>query len=86
MIKTIVNCWNGLRKARHEPKNDDPGIMGSDGKKWMSLDRLLELKKKYAESKLDPDVLKDVSEDQHFFFMYPHDMTIHDVAPDEKKA
>lgn len=57
-------------------------MTGSDGKEWMNLEQLDALRRKYVESKLDPDVLKDVSKDQYYFFMYPHEVNVENVKPE----
>lgn len=58
---------------------------GPDGKKLLSAAELEELRVKYVDSKLDPEVLKDVSECQHVFFLYPHKIEMFDIKPDEAK-
>ena len=58
---------------------------GPDGKKMLNIQELEELRSKYVESKLDENVLKDVSECQLSFFLYPHLLTKHNIEPEKKK-
>ena len=57
---------------------------GPDGKRLLNATELEELREKYVESKLDPKVIEHVSEAQHVFFLYPHDMQMFNIKPDKK--
>ena len=58
---------------------------GPDGKNMLNIQELEELHAKYVESKLDETVLKDVSECQRSFFLYPELLTKHNIEPEKKK-